>query len=138
MNKKILSAIIVIFILGVVSTPVLAIGPENALGKNPNLVGPSPWGFDLVLENGVAHGWIIVTPIPKTELVLDAQKFKIDKAIVVTIAAQVNEIENKWLFLSQNVWYDFLILMGTPPPMAEYIASMHPEGLYFRWNYVGQ
>ena len=138
MNKKTLGIAITLLTLAMMATPVLAIGPENAIGKNPNIIGPSPWGFDLVLRNGVVHGWITVTPLPKTELILDAQKFQIKNAIVATYPAQVNEIENQWYFLSYDMWYDFLIMMGVPPPMAEYIASMHPEGLYFKWNYVGQ
>lgn len=138
MKRKIIVLAVAFLSLAMLATPVIAIGPENALGKNPNLIGPAPWGFDMVLGNGVVHGWITISPIPKTELLLDARSFKIKNAFVVTDAVQVDGMENKWLFLSQSIWYDFLILQGMSPSMAAYLASLHPEGLYFKWNYVSK
>jgi hypothetical protein len=139
-KKNILVFALALMAVAMLVSPVLALGPEEAVGKNPNMMPPAPWGIDMALENGVHHGWITVTPIPKTELSLNAQTFKIKNAIVITEPFQINnpELENKWLFITQSIWYDYLIMMGTPPPLAEYIASMSPEGLYYKWNYVGQ
>jgi hypothetical protein len=139
-NKKILGLAVTLITVAMLATPVLAIGPENAIGKNPNLIGPSPWGFDMVLDNGVVHGWIVyVYPVPKLDWLLDAGQFKIKNAFVVTDPIQVLGMENKWLFLSPDVYYDLLVnIYGVPPSFAEYLLSMHPQGVYNKWNFVGQ
>jgi hypothetical protein len=143
MKKKILGLTIAIFTLTIISTPVLAIGPGNSSGKNPNLSPPMPYGFDMLLDirgnsHGIVHGWITVTPIPIIELDLDAGIFKIKNAFVVTDAVQAFGMENKWLYLSPSMQYDLLILQGTPTEMAAWIVSFHPDGVYMKWNSVGQ
>jgi hypothetical protein len=140
LKKKILGLAVALIVVGMLATPVLAIGPENALGKNPNLIGPSPWGYDLVLGNGVAHGWIVyVYPVPKLDRLLDAGQFKIKNAFIVTDPVQVLGMENKWLFLSPVMYYDLLVnIYGVDPSIAAFIVSMHPLGVYNKWNFVGQ
>ena len=142
MKKKILGLTIAIFILAMMSTPVLAIGPEKAIGKNPNLTPPMPYGFDMLLDiqgnsHAVVHGWITITPIPMYQLDLDAGIFKIRNAFVVTDPVQVFGMENKWLYLSQSMQYDYFIYMGMPSDMAAWIVSFHPEGVYMKWNSLG-
>jgi len=90
-------------------------------------------------EHGVVHGWVVINvPFPFYELDLDASIFEIKNAFVVTEAVQVFGMENKWLYLSQSMQYDFLILSGMPPEVAADIVSFHPEGVYMKWNFVGQ
>jgi hypothetical protein len=143
MKKKILGLTIAIFTLAIISTPVLAIGPGNASGKNPNVSPPMPYGFDMLLDirgnsHGIVHGWITVTPIPIHELDLDAGIFKIKNAFVVTDAVQIFGIENKWLYLSPTIQYEFLILSGLPDEVAADIVSFHPAGVYMKSTVVGQ
>jgi len=139
-KRKVLGIAVFFLAVAMLVSPVMAIGPEKALGKNPNLLGPSPWGFDLVLDNGVVHGWIVyVYPVPKLDWILDAGNFKIKNAFVVTDPVQVLGMENKWLFLSPDIYYDLLVtIYEVPPSFAEYLLSMHPEGVYNKWNFVGK
>lgn len=139
MNKRVLGMAVALMALAMLATPVLAIGPENAIGKNPNLMPPAPYGFDMVPGNGVAHGWITVTPVPKTEITLNAvYGFKIKSAFVVTDPVQVLGMENKWLYLSQSLLYDYWVFMGLDPSFAAFIVANFPDGAYMKWNSVGQ
>ncbi len=139
-NKKIIGFAVAFVVAAVLTTPVMAIGPENALGKNPNLVGPTPYGFDLILDNGVGHGYIIYAySTPKFDWLYDARDFKIRNAFVVTDPAQVLEMENKWTFMSHDMYLSLLLnVYHVPPPMATMIASHFPDGVYNKWNFVGQ
>ncbi|UCC57738.1 MAG: hypothetical protein JSW14_04995 [Candidatus Bathyarchaeum sp.] len=142
MNRKILGLVVALLSFAMFATPVLAFGPEKAVGKNPNLTPDLPY-CEMLLDirgnaHGVVHGWITITPFPMYELDLDASIFEIKNAFVVTEAVQVFGMENKWLYLSQSMQYDFLILSGMPPEVAADIISFHPEGVYMKWNFVGQ
>ena len=126
--------------VAILATPVFAHGPENALGKNPNLIGPSPWGFDLVLDNGVGHGYIVTYPVPKFDWLYNPEEFHGLKNVpVVTDPAQVLQMENKWIFMSHDTYLSLLIdIYGVPAQMAIFIASHFPDGVYNKWNSVGQ
>jgi hypothetical protein len=140
MNKKIMSLTITVLMLTLMSTPVLAIGPENALGKNPNLNGPYFYGFDLTLRDGAIDNIrVTVSPVPKYDRYKDARYYKINNAIVITDPAQVDELENKWLFMASPIFYAYLLSRGMPEPFAAYLAFVFwPEGVYNKWNFVGQ
>ena len=140
MNKKIFGLTIALFTLTMMSTPVLAIGPENALGKNPNLDGPYFYGFDLLLRDGaIDNGRITTSPVPIYDRYKDARYYTINNAIVITNPAQVDELENKWLFMSSPIFYARLLSKGMPEPFAAFLAFVFwPEGVYNKWNFVGQ
>ena len=55
MKKVVFVIAVSLMVVVMLATPVLAVGPENAIDKNPNLRGPTPYGFDLILDNGVGH-----------------------------------------------------------------------------------
>jgi hypothetical protein len=139
MNRKIIGIAIVLLTVAMLASPVLAIGPQNAIGKNPNLNGPTPYGFDLILDNGVGHGYIIyVYDVPKFDWLYDARDFKIN-AFVVTDPTQVLEMENHWLYMTHDIYLNLLLnVYHVPAPMANMIASHFPDGVYNKWNYVGQ
>ncbi len=142
MNKKGLGVAVALLTLAMLATPVLAIGPENAIGKNPNLES-SPVSYDLIIEirgvsHGIVHGWLSMTPVPMNELDKDAQVFKLNNAIVITNPFEIYGIENKWMYVSQSILFDFLVLNGLPTEFAAYVASSHPEGVYMKSNFIGQ
>ena len=131
-----------VFLLAVamLATPVMAIGPENALGKNPNLDGPYFYGYDLLLRDGaIDNGRVTISPVPKYDRYKDARYYKINHVIVITDPSQVGEYENKWLFLSPPIFYAYLISKGMPDGFAQFLAFVFwPEGVYNKWNFVGQ
>ena len=140
MNKKITGFTIAFLTLVLMSTPVLAIGPENALGKNPNLDGPYFYGYDLLLRDGaIDNGRITISPVPIYDRYMDARYYKINNAIIITDPSQVEQYENKWVFLSPPIFYAFLISKGMPEGFAAYLAFVFwPEGVYNKRNVVGQ
>jgi hypothetical protein len=139
MNKKILGLTIAFIALVMTSTPVLAIGPENALGKNPNLDGPYFYGYDQLLRDGAIDNIrVTISPIPIYERYLDARYYRIEKAIVITDPSQVGELENKWLYLSSPIMYAYFVSEGMPEGFAAFLAFVFwPEGVYYKWNSVG-
>jgi hypothetical protein len=142
-KKKVLGIAVVLMTAAMFVTPVLAIGPGNASGKNPNVSPPMPYGFDMLLDirgnsHAIVHGWVTITPLPMYELDLDASIFKIKNAFVVTDPIQVLGMENKWLYLSQSVQNDYFIYIGSTPEFAAWVTSFHPEGVYMRCNFLGQ
>lgn len=140
MNKKIFGLTATLLALVMLVTPVLAVGPENALGKNPNLDGPYFYGYDLLLKDGaIDNVRITISPVPIYDRYKDARYFKIDKAIVITDPSQVSENENKWLYLSSSILYSYFISKGMPEGFAAFLAYVFwPEGVYNKWNFVGQ
>lgn len=143
-NKKVLGIAIAFLFVAMLATPiigtVMAIGPENAIGKNPHLSPPMPYGFTMMLDaqkkpHGVVVSWELGSIY---RLELDASVFEIKSAFVVTDVTQVEEMENKWLYLSHDMQLDWMLYVGTPPGFAEWIASFHPIGVYMKWNIVGQ
>lgn len=140
MNKKIFGLTATLFALVMLVTPVLAIGPENALGKNPNLDGPYFYGYDLLLRDGaIDNVRITISPVPIYDRYKDARYFRINQAIVITDPFQVSENENKWLYLSSPILYAYFISKGMPEGFAAFLAYVFwPEGVYNKWNFVGQ
>ena len=62
MNRKILMACMALLAVAMLVTPVMARGPLNAVGKNPNveIIGDAPSGapvLDLNLPSGVTKRW---------------------------------------------------------------------------------
>lgn len=142
MRSKVIVIAVALMAVAMLATPVLAIGPENAIGKNPNIQS-SPVGYDLVLPiQGIAHGmvhsWITVAPYPLNELDKDPRVFEMKNAFVITDVYQIDQMENQWLYVSQSILHDYYELHGLPPEMINYVLSQHPQGIYMKWNFVGQ
>ncbi len=139
MKKMVLVLLLAFVALVVLAAPVLAIGPENVVGKNPNL-SPVDYGAALNLENGLSNEWVTVIPVPQHHMVKNASDFRIENAFVVTDPiAQFDQLENKWAYYSQEMFAQLLYkVFPFPEPAARQIASMYPEGAYFRWTAVGQ
>jgi hypothetical protein len=140
LNKQVLVVAVFLIAVAMLVTPVLAVGPENALGKNPNLDGPYFYGYDLLLRDGaIDNGRITISPVPIYDRYKDARYYEINNAIVITDPLQVLESENKWLYLSSPILYQYLIVRGLPEGFAAYLAFVFwPGGVYNKWNFVGQ
>ncbi len=146
MKKAVLVLAMAFITLATLATPVLAIGPENAMGKNP-MVSTFGAAYDIIIEikdapHGIVIEWIQEVPInPELSAIIhsrDARVFQINNAFVVTNPVQVLQIENKWLYLSPSMMSAFYSLVGVPPAMINYIIANHPEGVYFKRNLIGQ
>ena len=137
MNKKILGIFTTLLALAMLLTPVMAIGPENA-EKNPNIVY---MGYNVQLHSpsGVFNEWVNnpMTPFPVRVMVKDAAKFQIRNAIVQPAAGLVLATENKWQYLTTEIFEDFLVLVGLDPTYAAEAAAEYPAGVYIRLVLVG-
>jgi hypothetical protein len=137
MNKKVLGVFVSLLAVAMLATPVLAFGPKNALGKNPNVI---IHGFNtqMWLPSGVMNEWIEnpEQPGPIVVTVKDAAKFRIKKAYVIDDPAMVEMIfgmENHWVKLSQEALAAFLAMVGFDPAL----AAGFPDGIYIQMVYVG-
>ena len=139
MNKKVLAIFTALFALSMLATPVLAIGPENSADQNPNVqVGLVP-GVSLINPSHINIDWILyVGPVPRHVIWKDARYFKINNAFVIIDAHQALTMDNMWLYLSQQKFYDLLVLRGMDPALAAVIASHSTEGIYLHSGPIGQ
>jgi hypothetical protein len=139
MKKKILAFMIAIFTLSMMSTSVLAIGPQNA--QNNPIASFPIYGVAIDAPSGVNHEWVNAGP----ELIhlkwMDAREFKIKNALVVTSVSEAAEIENKWMYFSMELWATWLYEKIPMLPYAFWLAwaqTNTPEGVYFMQVFVGE
>lgn len=140
MNKKILGLSVAFLFVVMLIAPVMAIGPGNAEGKNPNLViiregiNTQMW-----LPSGVMNEWINYPTYPGLLRVMlkDAAKFQIKNAYEITdpaMAMMPLMNENKWFYLTEEVFVTFLLNLGYDPAIVDTIDF--PNGLYIKLIYV--
>jgi hypothetical protein len=141
MNKKVLVIVVAILTLAIFTTPVLAIGPQNAV-NNPNVEVLS-YGVSLESANGMTQEW--VNTIDKHLMYKDAREYKINNAFVITDISQVAENENKWLFFSAVIFGDWLCFVFRATPGSNIWIGLHmwalqnyPDGAYYREVLVGK
>jgi hypothetical protein len=165
MNKKILMFAVVLLSLAMLATPVLAIGPWQALevGNNPNLYLPEDSPFDNVAvrvrtPSGTINFWQadVSQDLFNHQIWLDASKAKIGNAVVVPefdpnanpftqllvqilVDPEISQAyEQKWLYLSFHNVISFLVILGTPLEEAVATATIHtPKGVYYMYMAVG-
>lgn len=137
MNKTVLIIVVALMASAMIATPVLAIGPENATGQNPNLVMRG-YGPSLRTPSGMTIEWILAAPIPQQNMFMSAANFKIKTAFVVTDTSQVDGMENKWLYFDQYILAQMLVIWHIPPQAIPFILQQFPQGMYFKWVEVGQ
>jgi hypothetical protein len=138
MKKKILMIVVACMVVAMLVTPVMAIGPTNAEGKNPNLVIVlGGMNTQIWLPSGVMNEWINnpMTPGPFRVTLKDAAKFQIKKAINIGPAdlMQIYATENQWFLLSQPAFAALLSALGGDPS----IADPYTEGIYLKMVFVG-
>lgn len=140
----------VVFLLGlaVLITPVMAIGPENAVEKNPNIV-VLPYGIGLYPPDGTRQAmnneWIQENPYGYREhdMWMDAVRYHIGNALFVPntqpVFDQVYNLDNqnKWLYLNQDVFAIMLAQWGFPSEIIPLVLAQHPQGIYYKWNLLG-
>jgi hypothetical protein len=137
-NKKIAAIFVGLLSVAILATPVLAIGPENSVDKNPNVQVSGP-GISLLNPSHIDVDWVLYAgPVPRHVIWKNALYFKINNAFVITDVHQALVMDNIWLYLSQQLLYDLLILRGAPPALATIIASNNPEGIYMKSVPIGQ
>ena len=139
MNKKVLGVFVSLLAVAMLATPVLAIGPKNAIGKNPN-VEIHGFNTQMWLPSGVMNEWIEnpAQPGPIVVTVKDAAKFQIKNAYVIddddpAMVGMVFGMENQWVKLSQEALATFLVMVGFDPAG----AAGFPAGIYIQMVYVG-
>jgi hypothetical protein len=139
-KKKSLGLVAVLMAIAMLATPVLAIGPTNAI-NNPNVDFPA-YGVGLYLPNGRNQEW--VKSVDKHLTYLDARDFAIKNAFVITDISQVAGLENKWVFFSADKWGDWMcFIFGAEPGDLEwgmlhaYALKNYPSGVYYREVLVG-
>ncbi len=136
-NRKVIVIFVALTVVALLATPAMAIGPENAIGKNPNIVVLG-YGVGLDLPSDLSQQWVLA--VNKHLMMKDAREFQINNAFVVTDISQVSEMENKWVFFSVPMFAQWMALhIGIPYPAALAFVSAHwPEGVYYREVFVGK
>jgi hypothetical protein len=138
-KKKILGIAVFLLAVAMLATPVMAIGPINAEGKNRHVV---IHGFNtqMWLPSSVMNEWIEnpMLPGPIKVTVKDAAKFQIKDVYVIdstdfAVVGQIFLIENQWVKLSQGAFATMLIMLGFSPTGAD----GYPDGIYIKLVYVG-
>lgn len=134
MNRKVLVMSTALFVIAMLSTSVYAIGPQNAeKSNNPNInfTGDS---VQIFTPGGVKNEWII--EYPSHVQIKPATTFHIGNAY--TPASYSEILYNKWNYLSEEVFEEFLISVGFAPGQAYYISHvLNPGGVYYKEVYVG-
>jgi hypothetical protein len=159
MNKKILMFAVALLAFAMLASPVLAIGPWQALevGNNPNLFVPdSAFDADLRVRppSGTINYWTAdwSNSLFDHQLWIDARKAKIGNAVVIpdfdpisnSFAQLLVQIfvdpeislayEHKWLYLSFNNVVSLLVIGGISIEDAVAAATIHnPQGAYYMY-----
>lgn len=137
-NKRLLVLLVTSLILATLATPVLAQGPEMAVGENQNVTTELVPGVSLLTPSGIDIDWVLYAGPVATHIVWkDARYFKINNAFIVTDAHQALVMDHTWLYLSQQMFYDLMILNNVPAYYAAILASFVPEGTYMIWVELG-
>jgi hypothetical protein len=139
MNKKIAILTIMFLSLGMLATPVLAIGPENEQG-NPNAQHMIAFGTNEVTEiwlpSGVMNEWInppIAHHAGRVQQ-LDASKAQKPQAIPATSPVTIFAVpENTWVHYTIAQLKTLLTIIGVDPLRAD----AYPDGVYMRMIHVG-
>ena len=141
-NKRLLVLFVtslILAMLATLATPVFAQGPEMAVGKNRNVTTELVPGVSLLTPSGIDIDWVLYAgPVPTHIVWKDARYFKINNAFIVTDAHQVAVMGHTWLYLSQQMFYDLMILKNVPAYYAAILASFVPEGTYMIWMELGK
>ena len=138
MNRKVLVIFVALMVVAMLATPVMALGPQNAV-KNPNISMPISGWAQLFLPSGLFTEWLTMYDPPFFFQHKDAAKFQIVNAIEMTIDEETDMYlffanENKWMHLTHDSYATFLMFVGVDPSFAE----LYPEGLYIRFVQPGK
>jgi len=135
LNKKIIVSILGILAAAMITTPVMAIGPENAENNPWRVVALGGTNVQLWLPSGVMNEWIEnpILPGPLRVQVKDAAKFQIAKAIVASSVPEVLFSDNQWFYLDQAIFMALLGAVGADPA----IGLGYSEGAYMKIVSVG-
>jgi len=163
MKMKILLFSVALFGLVMLTTPVLAIGPWQALevGNNPNIFLPDTF-YDAAVRirppSGTINFWQddISQNLFNHQIWISASKAEIGNAFVIPefdptsypftqLLVQIlvdpeisQSYEHTWLYLSFNNVVSFMVLGGTPLEEAIALAAIHtPQGAYYMYMAVG-
>lgn len=137
MNKKLFMISTVLMAITMLSSPVLAIGPQNAGNSNNPNIEFTYFSVQLFLPNGMVTEWI--TEDPSHVQIKSAQAFYIGNAIEPSSASEF--VYNRWNFLSEDVFQEFLESpdIGFDPDLAYYISHVvWAGGVYFKEVYTGK
>ena len=134
MNKKILVIAVSLIFVAMIVTPVLAIGPQKAVKTNNPNAYFMPWGVQLRLPSGVFNEWISYEPIHIQ--IKSPSDFNLGHFNVPANPSEI--VENKWNFLSEEVFMQYLMDAGFPEEDAYYIAYIvYAGGVYYKAEHVG-
>jgi hypothetical protein len=162
MNKKFLMFAVALLGLAMFVTPVLAIGPWQALevGNNPNLFVPdiaSDTDLRVRPPSGTINYWTtdVSNSLFDHQLWIDARKAKIGNAVVIPDFDPISNpftqllvqifvdpeislaYEHKWLYLSFNNVVSLLVAFGMSIEDAVAAATIHnPQGAYYMYMNV--
>ena len=132
MKKAALTVAVAVFALAVLATPVLAIGPQNAEGNNPNLaVYYGGMITELWLPSGTMNEFLNMEGYPAGRAtILDASKANIVNAPNAVTPFDAMDHENKWFRLSEEQFTELLANFGLESP------NEYPDGVYIKLVYL--
>jgi len=133
-NRKILLVFVALMGLAMLSTPVFAISPQNAVKSNSPNIAFSGYSVQIFTPSGVLNEWITVDP--SHVQMKTASDFYIGNAYAPSSASEI--LYNKWNYLSPPVLLEFLISVGIDPGVAAYVAFvLLPARTYYKAVFVG-
>ena len=163
MNRKLLGMAVAILAVAMLASPVMAIGPKNAIGKNPLLSDFSD--VSLESQNHVWHCWmengLMALWIPATssnEGLMNHVSFVVDSFADLQYSGQQPiELEGKWVLLTgeyssgtftlpmppfsnegrHGAVFWIMRLSGSSPDEALEKAMEQPYGVYTRIHSAG-
>ena len=133
MSKKVLVIPIALMIMTMLVCPVMSIGPQNAENSNNPYISFTYFSVQLFLPSGMLNEWILEDP--SHVQIKSAEDFYIGNANEPSSANEI--IYNKWNFLSEDVFQEFLESVGFDPGLAYYISHVvWAGGVYYKEVYV--
>ena len=134
MNRKVLGIAVLLMIAFMLVSSVLAIGPQKAVkSNNPNIVF-TDYSVQIFLPSGAVNEWI--TEEPSHVQIKSAADFYIGNCYAPSSASEM--LYNKWNFLSEDVFYEFLLSVHFEPGQAYYIAYVaNPGGVFYKEAFPG-
>jgi hypothetical protein len=139
MRNKISIIAVTFLTIAMMASPVFAMGPVNSADKNPNVSLDLVPGVSILPPSGIDVDWVLYqVPVPQHVIWMNASTREIKNAFIVTDVHQIFVMENTWLYLSPQMFYDLMLLNGVQSGAAAYLASQLPDGTYMRWTTIGK
>ena len=138
MKKAVLVLAVALLAIAMLATPVFAVGPINAeKSNNPNLSFRGEDSVSILTPGGVLNEWIQAVAGNQYSHVQFKRPADFWIGNCYTPASASEIMYNKWNFLSEDVFMEFLISVGFDPGTSYFISHVAMAGgVYFKEVYM--